>query len=69
MKRYYKRMVTDVLNGDVTAEERLCEQNLEMFDEDVRRMLDVYFNFLQRWMTALQTFQVHRCCGFCHWCP
>lgn len=60
VKRYYKRMVTEVLNGDVAAEERLCEQNLEVFDEDVRRMLDVYFNFLQRWMTALQTFQVIR---------
>ncbi|XP_061167485.1 mitogen-activated protein kinase kinase kinase 4-like [Saccostrea echinata] len=51
VKQYFQTMVDDVSSEGETN----IMKDLGEFDDDVRKMLDVYFTYLQSWMLALQS--------------
>ncbi|XP_059154540.1 mitogen-activated protein kinase kinase kinase 4-like isoform X2 [Physella acuta] len=53
VKQYYHYMVDAVLWDEQEAEAKY-ETDLTEFDEDMKNMLDVYFNYLQNWIYMLQ---------------
>ncbi|KAL5010300.1 hypothetical protein ScPMuIL_012605 [Solemya velum] len=54
VKQYYQYMVSTMLWEDETAEEKSAI-DLEQFDGDMRKMLSIYFSYLQNWMIMLQS--------------
>ncbi|XP_074644570.1 mitogen-activated protein kinase kinase kinase 4-like isoform X2 [Tubulanus polymorphus] len=54
VKSYYKQMASAVVWDDPIAEERLLDTDLDSFDGDMRHILDVYFSYIQRWMSMVQ---------------
>ncbi|CAL1534129.1 unnamed protein product [Lymnaea stagnalis] len=53
VKQYYHYMVDAVMWDEHEAEAKF-ETDLTEFDEDMKSMLDVYFNYLQNWIYMLQ---------------
>ncbi|XP_005109668.1 mitogen-activated protein kinase kinase kinase 4 isoform X2 [Aplysia californica] len=54
VKQYYHYMVNAVIWDEQEAEAKF-EKDLVEFDEDMKSMLDVYFNYLQSWIYMLQS--------------
>ncbi|CAG5116904.1 unnamed protein product [Candidula unifasciata] len=54
VKQYYHYMVAAVMWDEMEAEDKF-ESDLTEFDEDMKSMLDVYFNYLQSWIYMLQS--------------
>ncbi|KAK0064372.1 mitogen-activated protein kinase kinase kinase 4 isoform X1 [Biomphalaria pfeifferi] len=54
VKQYYHYMVDAVIWDEQEAEAKL-ETDLYEFDEDMKSILDVYFNYLQNWIYMLQS--------------
>ncbi|XP_069140240.1 mitogen-activated protein kinase kinase kinase 4-like isoform X2 [Argopecten irradians] len=54
VKQYYQQMVASVRSDEEFAEEEENFPDLEQFDDDMRKMLEIYFTYIQNWLITLQ---------------